>query len=158
MDGPYILQGHECLVFFLGGIPLQTASGYGMTGFGKDPTNPFTNNLTTSTNYSNNRQAPFFEFNPGRLVLDPTNPYTALLPTFPQIPGYLDSLGNTLGSGQINFYAYFSAYGNGGYDPNDVNFTETDAYRQRSHRADIQRHVSGSGGRDHYQYLRVAGA
>ena len=46
---PYILQGHECLVFFLGGIPLQTASGYGMTGFGKDPTNPFTNNLTTST-------------------------------------------------------------------------------------------------------------
>ncbi len=124
----YILQGHECLVFFLGGIPLQTASGYGMTGFGKDPTNPFTNNLNISSNYSNNRQAPFFEFNPGRLVLDPTNPYTALLPTFPQIPGYLDSLGNTLGSGQINFYAYFSAYGNGGYDPNDVNFTETDAY------------------------------
>ena len=72
----YILQGHECLVFFLGGIPLQTASGYGMTGFGKDPTNPFTNNLNISSNYSNNRQAPFFEFNPGRLVLDPTNPYT----------------------------------------------------------------------------------
>ena len=23
MDGPYILQGHECLVFFLGGIPFQ---------------------------------------------------------------------------------------------------------------------------------------
>ena len=46
VDGPYILQGHECLVFFLGGIPFQTASGYGMTGFGKDPTNPFTNNLT----------------------------------------------------------------------------------------------------------------
>src|SRR5271166_4042361 len=127
-DAPYILQGHECLVFFLGGIPFQTASGYGMTGFGKDPTNPFTNNLNTSTNYSNNRQAPFFEFNPGRLVLDPTNPYSALLPTFPQIPGYLDSLGNTLGNGQINFYAYFSAYGNGGYDPNDVNFTEADAY------------------------------
>ncbi len=126
VDGPYVLQGHQCLVFFLGGIPFQTASGYGMTGFGKDPTNPFTNNLNTSTNYSNNRQAPFFEFNPGRLVLDPTNPYTAL--AFPQIPGYLDSLGNTLGNGQINFYAYFSAYGNGGYDPNDVNFTETDAY------------------------------
>ena len=43
---PYILQGHECLVFFLGGIPLSDhpPSGYGMTGFGKDPTNPFTNN------------------------------------------------------------------------------------------------------------------
>ncbi|MGZ3392710.1 MAG: prepilin-type N-terminal cleavage/methylation domain-containing protein, partial [Isosphaeraceae bacterium] len=122
----YILQGHQCLVFFLGGIPLQTASGYGMTGFGKDPTNPFTNNLSISTNYSNNRQAPFFEFASSRLVLDPTNPHTAL--AFPQIPGYLDSLGNTLRNGQINFYAYFSAYGNGGYDPNDVNFTETDAY------------------------------
>jgi prepilin-type N-terminal cleavage/methylation domain-containing protein len=128
VDPPYILQGHECLVFFLGGIPLQTASGYGMTGFGKDPTNPFTNSLTTSSNYSNNRQAPFFEFNPSRLVPDPSNPYAALLPTPPQIPGYLDSLSNTLGNGQINFYAYFSAYGNGGYDPNDVNFTETDAY------------------------------
>ena len=132
VDGPYVLQGHQCLVFFLGGIPFQTASGYGMTGFGKDPTNPFTNNLNTSTNYSNNRQAPFFEFASSRLVLDPTNPYTVL--AFPQIPGYLDSLGNTLGSGQINFYAYFSAYGNGGYDPNDVNFVgpapylETDAY------------------------------
>ena len=128
-DAPYILQGHECLVFFLGGIPLQTASGYGMTGFGKDPTNPFTNNLSpTYLNYSNNRQAPFFEFASSRLVLDPTNPYNALLPTFPQIPGYLDSLGNALPeAGQINFYAYFSAYGNGGYDPNDVNFNEYDA-------------------------------
>ena len=28
--------------------------------------------------------------------------------------------------GQINFYAYFSAYGNGGYDPNDMNFPELD--------------------------------
>ena len=113
----------------------------------------------TSTNYSNNRQAPFFEFNPGRLVLDPTNPYTSA-PTFPQIPGYLDSLGNpTLGSrAPINFYAYFSAYGNGGYDPNDVNFTETDAYGNGPIGLSIQRHVSGSGGRDHYQYLRVAGA
>ncbi len=128
MDLPYILQGHECLVFFLGGIPMLTNSGYGMTGFGKDPTNPFTNSLTTSSNYSNNRQAPLFEFNPGRLVLDPTNPYTALAP--PLFPGYLDSLGNATPTGNagdpINFYAYFSAYGNGGYDPNDVNFNEYD--------------------------------
>ncbi len=120
MDAPYILQGHECLVFFLGGVPLQTNSGYGLTGFGKDPTNPFTNSIVGSTNYSGNRQPPLFEFNPGRLMIDPTNPYTSF--TLPQIPGYVDSLGNTLGNGQINFYAYFSAYGNGGYDPNDVNF------------------------------------
>ncbi len=115
----YILQGHECLVFFLGGIPQITASGYGMSGFGKDPTNPFKNSAATG-----NRQAPFFEFNPGRLVLDPTNPTT------PGIPGYLDSLGNPAPTGNagdpINFYAYFSAYGSNGYDPNDVNFKESD--------------------------------
>ena len=42
MDGPYILQGDECLVFFLGGIPFQdpTTGAFGMTGFGKDPVNP----------------------------------------------------------------------------------------------------------------------
>jgi len=137
-DGHYILQGHQCLVFFLGGITQVTASGYGMSGFAKNPTNPFVNaSLTT------NRQPPFFEFNPSRLALDPSNPYG---PTFgdPQIPGYMDTLGNesvnpslipnttftgfymVTSAGMVNFYAYFSSYGNGGYDPNDVNFSETD--------------------------------
>ncbi len=128
-DKHYILQGHECLVFFLGGIPQFTASGYGMSGFAKNPSNPFVNASVTT-----NRQTPFFEFNPARLALDPSNPYAPTF-VFPQIPGYLDTLGNetvgpggvmTSGSGLVNFYAYFSSYGNGGYDPNDVNFTETD--------------------------------
>ncbi len=124
----YILQGHECLVFFLGGVPLLTTSGFGMTGFGKDPTNPFTNNITGNLGYSANRQAPFFEFIANRLVLDPAGTSG--------IPGYLDSLGNAPpqaipnppppSSTPINFYAYFSAYGNGGYDPNDVNFVSED--------------------------------
>src|SRR5271157_6224463 len=120
----YILQGHECLFFFLGGIPQPNGSGgYAASGFGKDPTNPFTNNLVGRAGYSGNRQAPFFEFVSNRLVLDPTNPTT------PGIPGYLDSLGNPapVNAGDaINFYAYFSAYGNNGYDPNDVNFAESD--------------------------------
>jgi general secretion pathway protein G len=125
----YILQGHECLVFFLGGVPLLTTSGYGMTGFGKDPTNPFTNSILLPNGspgpmYSNNRQAPFFEFIANRLWLDPYNTTT------PGIPGYLDSLGNPAPVGNagepINFYTYFSAYGNNGYDPNDVNFAESD--------------------------------
>ncbi len=122
----YILQGHECLVFFLGGIPVQTSTGYAMTGFGKDPTNPFSNSLVGNSMYSNNRQPALFEFNAGQLAQDPTNPYPSSLGlVLPGIPGYLDSLGNSppgSGSGLINFYAYFSAYGNGGYDPNDVNF------------------------------------
>src|SRR5208337_1020938 len=54
----YILQGHECLVFFLGGIPQYTGSVYAASGFGKDPTNPFTNNLVGAPGYSGNRQTP----------------------------------------------------------------------------------------------------
>ncbi len=134
-DSPYILHGHECLVLFLGGVPyLDPATGaYGLTGFGKDPTNPFTNSIAIdSVNYHGNpnamynanRQPPFFQFNPGRLYLDPNNNSG--------IPGYYDTLNNgpplNSPTGPLNFYAYFSAYGNGNYDPNDVNFpAEADA-------------------------------
>ena len=78
LDGPYIIQGDECLVFFLGGITFQdpTTGAFAMTGFGKDPLNPFTNNLAVDPNYngspnpmySANRQPPSFEFNAGRIV------------------------------------------------------------------------------------------
>ena len=113
-----------------------------MTGFGKDPKNPFTNSITTSLDYSANRQAPLFTFVGSRLAVDPLNPYasngTYTSPfglILPNIPGYVDSLGNASVSGQgvlntgggtINYFAYFSAYGNGNYDPNDVNFVEVD--------------------------------
>jgi type II secretory pathway pseudopilin PulG len=131
----YILQGHECLVFFLGGVPQgdnpSNPLTFGMTGFGNDPTNPFSNNIASDSRfngqpnpmYRNNRQPPLFEFNPGRLYLDPNN-LTNNGGT-PGIPGYYDSLGNAApvaGGTTVNFYAYFSAYGNGPYDPNDVNF------------------------------------
>ena len=84
--------------------------------------------------YNANRQPPIFEFNAGRLFLDPTN--TTLNGSAginPGIPAYYDTLNNGppigagTGSGPVNFYAYFSAYGSGNYDPNDVNFVETDA-------------------------------
>jgi len=94
-----------------------------MTGFGKDPTNPFTNSIVGNAMYNGNRQPPFFEFNAGRLFLDPNN--LSNNGVNPGIPGYYDSLGNappTAGSTTLNFYAYFSAYGSGVYDPNDVNF------------------------------------
>jgi len=109
---PYVVHGHECLVLFLGGIPAPSQGGFGIGGFDKNPTNPFT---TVATNA--NRQPALFEFNPGRLFLDPNSSSG--------IPGYYDSLGNTapaVGGSSLNFYAYFSAYGNGAYDPNDVNF------------------------------------
>jgi general secretion pathway protein G len=122
----YVLHGHECLVFFLGGVPSIDSSGnIGMNGFDKNPQNPFTTAIAGSAVYGPNRQPPLFEFSAGRLFLDPLSPTG--------VPGYVDSIGN--GSPQagitpqtLNFYAYFSSYGNGGYDPNDVNFAyETDA-------------------------------
>jgi prepilin-type N-terminal cleavage/methylation domain-containing protein len=141
MDGPYILHGHECLVFFLGGIPYQdpVTGAFGMTGFGRDPVNPFTNSLAADPRYggaqnpmySANRQPPSFEFVGSRLFLDPNNVTNLNGTASPGIPGYYDSLGNSppgLTTGPVNFYVYFSAYGNGTYDPNDVNFpSEADA-------------------------------
>jgi general secretion pathway protein G len=121
---PYILQGHECLVFFLGGLPRKTDEGYAMTGFAKNPSNPFTPSIAPAakpTFVSENREAPLFEFAANRLQDDTINTTNGT-----EFPGYMDSLGNTLGAGQINFIAYFSAYGNNAYDPNDVNFAEVD--------------------------------
>lgn len=127
--GGYVIQGHQCLVFFLGGIPYNTQSGIGMSGFGRNPANPFTNMIVGSANYRGGTAStgtpsstqPLFDFAANRLMLDPTS---ACL-----IPGYVDSLGNTLQTSPpdtaINFYAYFSSYGSA-YDPNDVNFDERD--------------------------------
>jgi general secretion pathway protein G len=122
----YILQGHEALVFFLGGIPYQNSPGsFAATGFGKDPANPFSNNIPNSTMYSANRAQPLFEFAPNRLALDPLQVQS--FGNFWSSPGYLDSLSNPAPTGlpnaAINFYAYFVSYGNAGYDPNDVNFS-----------------------------------
>ncbi len=93
-DGTYVLHGHECLVFFLGGVPSQDGSGnFGMTGFDKNPINPFSNSLNNGNDmYSANRQPPMFEFNPGRLFLDLNTQTSA---TTPGIPAYYDSLGNS---------------------------------------------------------------
>ena len=109
----YVLQGHECLVFFLGGLPAKSLDPSGklmfsMTGFSRNPVNPFT---TIGTN----RQPPLFEFNNSRLVDDPKQ-YSTAANSNPIFPAYYDPLGTN------SYYAYFSAYGNGSYDPNDVNF------------------------------------
>ncbi len=65
----HYLEGHECLVFFLGGIP--STSGEGMSGFAKNPANPFINDHPTYG--TSNRTTPLFEFNGGRLYDDDRN-------------------------------------------------------------------------------------
>ncbi|MGE3821355.1 MAG: type II secretion system protein [Isosphaeraceae bacterium] len=107
-----ILQGHQCLVFFLGGIPLQTSDGTSMIGFSKTPTNPFQHGIQGSNPavmYSTNRNPPYFEFSADRLERSSSD----------LLPGYLDTL-DGLGN-RSSFYAYFSTNLGLGYDPNDVN-------------------------------------
>ena len=120
-----------------------------MTGFGKDPTNPFTNSIAYgNAGYSANRQAPFFEFVANRLVLDPT--IASGMPGLPRLTWQFPATAaarqpaspSDIPGSPINFYAYFSSYGNGGYDPNDVNFPESSTSTvERADRADLSRHV-----------------
>ena len=107
--GSVNLEGPECLVFFLGGIPQQVSAGVGtgwsVTGFNRDPANPFALNID-----------------------EPDDPAVRVRAAAAGrrrrrqgIPSYIDPLS----AGGVNLdqrpYAYFSAYGNNGYDPNDVN-------------------------------------
>ncbi|WZO97196.1 type II secretion system protein [Isosphaeraceae bacterium EP7] len=106
-QGSIYLEGHECLVFFLGGIPIaQTLGGPGVSGFANSPTKPFVN-----SSLATNRTAPMMEFRVSRLVDNEGD----------GMYGYVDPLGT---SPDVRYYAYFSGTG-GGYDPNDVNFVVT---------------------------------
>ena len=101
------LEGHECLVFFLGGIPNPTSNadgtiGYGTAGFGRDPRFPFTPSIIP------NRTQALYEFKGNRLYDDDGD----------GIPGYFDSLAT---GNQGRFLTYFVSYGASGYDPNDDN-------------------------------------
>jgi len=69
------LNGAECLVFFLGGMPSPTGT---LSGFSKNPRTPWT--FT-----SGNADGPYFEFDVGRLVdVDGTDPVA--------FPEYVDPL------------------------------------------------------------------
>ncbi|MHC5541377.1 hypothetical protein ACYOEI_24415 [Singulisphaera rosea] len=104
-DGAYILTGPECLVFFLGGVPEATSTGFGMSGWSKSPVNPFQNTTMTT-----NRYPPMFEFKPDRLVTF-TNSTTLSGNAGPtHFPGYVDALGGFsapkgVGATQPPFYA-----------------------------------------------------
>lgn len=117
-DQVFVLSGHQCLVFFLGGLSQKTANGgLVVTGFARNPANPFIAAADAA-----NRQEPFYDFNNSRIQPDPK----ALAPQF---PAFLDPLGGGFDPNLPGFYVYFSAYGGAGYDPDDVNFSggEVDA-------------------------------
>jgi general secretion pathway protein G len=121
-NDPYVMFGHECLAIFLGGVPMETKEGFALTGFGRNPTNPFTSAaeppVGKSWPFSLDRQQPFMEFSPGHVK--PTNNGT-----LPALAGQLVGITDPLGTNS-QFYAYFSAYNGSGYDPDDVNIPEPD--------------------------------
>lgn len=92
---PQVLEGNECLVFFLGGIPSFTAGSpgtYGCLGFATSPTNP------ASTTNTQDRIGPFYNFEPARLYsFSPSG-----------FPSYLDPR-STPTDLQKKPYAYFSS-------------------------------------------------
>jgi prepilin-type N-terminal cleavage/methylation domain-containing protein len=86
-----LLEGDQCLVFFLGGMN-------GDMGFSTNGANPAQNpnaNPTQGWGPSGSRVAPFFEFKTKRLV--------SLHPASPTYPSYIDPYGKMP-------YAYFSSY------------------------------------------------
>jgi hypothetical protein len=99
VDNPVDLEGHQCLVFFLGGIPAGTFNGQvnSTMGFSTNPANPAAT--------GGERIGPFYrDFKANRLVILPTLPLSTNI-----------SVANTtyfsyLDPWEKNPYAYFSAY------------------------------------------------
>jgi RNA polymerase sigma factor (sigma-70 family) len=79
-----VLEGDQCLVFFLGGIPDSQGGQRRCAGFSTNPTNP--------TDLAGDRVC-FFDFDPARLISVHGNAFYSFLDPFRQQP-----------------YAYFSSY------------------------------------------------
>ncbi len=103
-NSAYVLQGDQCLVFFLGGIQLTNASGVNACiGFSTNATNPVPMNLAQYMGNGGQFTAPFFDFPVGQLVAVTSaneNLRSSKFYTF------LDPYGSP--------YAYFSSRGNAG--------------------------------------------
>ncbi|MFO1008392.1 MAG: prepilin-type N-terminal cleavage/methylation domain-containing protein [Planctomycetaceae bacterium] len=110
----YVLNGAECLVFFLGGVPVRTGNPDGpwvLNGFSENATDPLSQGGA--------RVGPFFEFDPSRLMN-----FEGDSSTDPEyMPEYRDSLPS-----QKNPILYASSYGGLGYRDADVQLTSQPVY------------------------------
>lgn len=89
-----ILEGHQCLVFFLGGLWTQTGSQFNCQGFSTDASNPDVPPAKGSG------IGPFHDFNPNRLQIPAGKKF---------FPAYMDSYSPHPG-GAVQYYAYFCSY------------------------------------------------
>lgn len=105
---PIALEPDQCLVFFLGGIPNQSAPG--CLGFSTSPSNPGAN--------TSERIGPFFNFESGRLISRTGNSFYS----------YVDAYPVTLPSQSRQPYVYFSP-ATGSYPTAAASGTGASAYR-----------------------------
>lgn len=92
---PIRLDASECLVFFLGGMPVPNGTNFSLVGFATNPQNPFVKGSTTA-----NRAKSVYDFETGRLRDLNGN----------GMPEFLDSY-----PGQTQPILYFSSYDGNGY-------------------------------------------
>lgn len=103
-SGFVALSGPECLVFFLGGRPVGSATtAFALTGFSKNPADPFAVAAGTET-----REGPYFEFKPSQLKTSKNTAAGGALVYFDPLPG------------QTAPYVYASSYDGRGYQTPDV--------------------------------------
>lgn len=102
--GPWTLYGDQCLVFFLGGVPVgndaSSPSTPGCNGFRQADLDPLGSWVGAAVD-------PFYEFKPNRLVFRPDRTTT---PFFSYLDPYGDSNGLGTASGNSKPYVYFSSY------------------------------------------------
>ncbi|HYV34756.1 MAG TPA: hypothetical protein VE988_03565 [Gemmataceae bacterium] len=97
---PVVLEGDQCLVFFLGGIPLKNPPGcFGFSGDGKNPAN---------LAMTKERKGPFFDFRSDRLRDRSGNGFWS----------YNDPYGQN-DPAKDKPYAYFGVHSNGKFDAED---------------------------------------
>jgi hypothetical protein len=109
---PMILEGDQCLVFFLGGIPDNYRGGPpNCTGFSTNGSNPAAHIFPLPGGGDVNPS--LFQFGSDRLVFTRTDGSTPLHPLAPRFFTYLDTYSNGDGTGRLITgmpYAYFSSY------------------------------------------------
>jgi prepilin-type N-terminal cleavage/methylation domain-containing protein len=97
---PYVLEGDQCLVFFLGGIQVSNGGTNACMGFSSNPKNPMDTNSPL--------KSPAYDFKPARLVVIPHSSGVGNnAPFFSYMDAYnkKDPTRN-----QPSVFAYFSSY------------------------------------------------
>jgi prepilin-type N-terminal cleavage/methylation domain-containing protein len=97
-----LLDGTECLVYFLGGMRYGGAA---PTGFNTDKSNP-----TFQTNST--RLGPFFEFEPSRLAVSPKPDYPLYKDVYGSAYLYFASVNTNVNSYRNPFFPFVNSIGN----------------------------------------------